>query len=114
HRASYPLIRDVEFILKDSVESEFLFSSVNNKINYAQGLFIGIDNYNNKIYFHSGESTGFHNIVVMIPNRQLYISLFSNRDDLNIAPIFEEVLKIMDIKIEGIDNESLFLWLSKV
>jgi len=114
HNASLSLIRDVESILKDSVQSKNLKSAVNDKINYAQGLFIGLDNYNNKIYFHSGESTGFHNIVVMIPNRQLCITLFSNRDDLQIAPFFDQVLQLMDIKIEGIEGESLFLWLNQV
>lgn len=112
--ASLAIIADLRSIMEDSVNSKDLFFPVNEKIIYGQGLFIGLDNYNNKIYFHSGESTGFHNIVVMIPNRQLYISLFSNRDDLKIAPFFDEVLKLMDIKIDGIENESLFLWLSNV
>ena len=114
HEASFSLIRDLESILKDTVQAKNLTSSVNKKISYAQGLFIGLDNYNNKIYFHSGDSTGFHNIVVMIPSRQFCITLFSNRDDLKIAPFFDEVLKAVDIKIQGIENESLFLWLSSV
>jgi len=113
-KASLAIIADLSSIMEDSVSSKDLFFPINEKIKYGQGLFIGLDNYKNRIYFHSGESTGFHNIVLMIPNRELCISLFSNRDDLKIAQFFDEVLKLMDIKVDGVENESLFLWLSKV
>ncbi len=87
---------------------------INKDISYSFGKFFGKDQNGNNAFFHSGESTGFNNIVISIPQRDLCISLFSNRDDLQIDSFFEEILKLMDIQIQGLGDKTLFAWLSDV
>ena len=88
--------------------------SVNQNVDYSFGWFIGKDKNGEDILFHSGESTGFHNIVVYYPNKRMSVSMFSNRDDLKLAGVFDEVMEILDIEIEGLEKEKLFHWLGKV
>lgn len=51
--------------------------------------------------FHSGESTGFHNIVFHQPAKKLLIVIFSNSDDERISKAFDQVAKIMKIDWPG-------------
>jgi len=88
--------------------------SVKGKITYSFGWFRGLDASNEPVWFHSGESTGFHNIVLFYPKTGEYVLLFSNRDDLLIAEVFDQIMKTLGVSIQGIDNQPLFTWLSKV
>ena len=86
---------------------------VKDGIYYSLGLFLTITNDGNLTLFHSGESTGFHNIFIFQPQHNYGISLFTNRDDLLISDIFDEIMKRENIAIPNL-NKPLFVWLSKV
>ena len=106
-------------LLSDPKAKEFYFGNtyrfpVNENVDYSFGWFIGKDKAGEDILFHSGESTGFHNIVVFYPSKGKSVSMFSNRDDHLIAGVFDEVMDVLDIEIEGLEKEKLFHWLGKV
>lgn len=63
--------------------------------------------------FHSGESTGFHNIVVWNMTDNNVLALFSNRDDMKIAEVYDKLMKHQQLTFNLI-NIPLFLWLNKV
>lgn len=86
---------------------------INQDISYSYGKFVGKDNLGNTVYFHSGESTGFNNFVLSIPDRNIHISLFSNRDDQKIVSFIDDLLKELDIQIKGLEGKSVFNWLSR-
>ena len=86
---------------------------VKDGIHYGLGLFFTKSQDGQITMFHSGESTGFHNIFLFQPQQNKGLFLFTNRDDLKIATIFESLLQDHNLKISGI-KESLFMWLSKV
>lgn len=54
--------------------------------------------------FHSGESTGFHNIVFHQPAKKLLIVIFSNSDDERISKAFDGVANILKIEWPGKEN----------
>jgi len=87
---------------------------INKNISYSFGKFVGSDQYGNTVYFHTGESTGFNNFVLTIPYKNISISLFSNRDDQIISKFIDDVLNVLDIKVKGLEDMSLFSWLSNV
>lgn len=87
-------------------------SKVSPVITYALGWFMMKDQQGRTCLIHSGESTGFHNIVCIQPETGLIISLFSNRDDQQISPFFEGVLAALDIQPQGMEGKDLFQWLS--
>ncbi|MFZ4261276.1 serine hydrolase domain-containing protein [Sphingobacterium sp. HJSM2_6] len=87
---------------------------ISNAIRYSMGWFIVSDLQQNQYFVHSGESTGFHNIVLQQPDLGIYINLFSNRDDLIIAECFEAILQELEIKIQGKADLTLFDWLSRI
>ncbi|MCA5004887.1 serine hydrolase domain-containing protein [Sphingobacterium bovistauri] len=86
---------------------------VKDKVYYGLGLFFTKSGEGRLTLFHSGESTGFHNIFLYQPHDDLGISLFTNRDDLKIANMISDVMKSENLSLPPI-NESLFLWLNKV
>jgi D-alanyl-D-alanine carboxypeptidase len=88
--------------------------AVKDDVYYSLGLFFITLKDGNLTLFHSGESTGFHNIFIFQPKRNYGISLFTNRDDLLIVDIFKEVMERENINIPKNLNKSLFLWLNKV
>lgn len=77
-------------------------TEVTKDVQYSMGWFLLRDRDGNLILAHSGETTGFHNIVVLEPQKKESISLFTNRDDLKIAAAFEEVLKRYSIKLKAV------------
>ena len=87
-------------------------SMVTDSIRYNMGLFFFHDDKGQLHLFHSGESTGFRNIVYLVPAQKTVISIFTNRDDLGIATAFEEVAKSLSLTLPV--SENLFIWLSKV
>jgi len=86
---------------------------VKDGIYYSLGLFLTKTGDGNLTLFHSGESTGFHNIFIFQPQRNYGISLFTNRDDLLISDIFKEVMGKENFQIPNL-KQPLFLWLNKV
>jgi CubicO group peptidase (beta-lactamase class C family) len=110
------------FLLKDrlldsGVEHllDQMASPVKDGIAYHFGWFIQ-KKVGNKILFHSGESTGFHNVVYIDMQKGLVISLFSNRDDFMIGEAFDAILKTMDISkpVSNAPSISTFAWLNGV
>src|SRR5690606_9697899 len=85
---------------------------VKDNVFYNIGLFGFYNDENNLYLFHSGESTGFHNIVYIDLQKKLIISIFTNRDDLQITTAFEEIRHAM--KLKSPVQSKLFDWLSKV
>ena len=86
---------------------------VKDGVYYSLGLFFTTNADNILTLFHSGESTGFHNIFIFQPQRNYGISLFTNRDDLLISDIFDEIMKRENIAIPNL-NKPLFVWLNKI
>lgn len=94
--------------------------TIKNGVRYGYGWFIGKESDGTTCMFHSGESTGFHNIVYRNPQRHLLIVIFSNRDDNAIARAFDEIANLMQVKFNFQEKAltgkqpSLFHWLSSV
>lgn len=86
---------------------------VKDNVYYSMGWFYTKSDEGFLTMFHSGESTGFHNIVLFQPEPNRAYTLFTNRDDLRIAKIFDEVLSKENINLPSL-SESLFLWLNNV
>lgn len=90
-------------------------ASVKAGVTYGYGWFIAKEEDGTVCYFHSGESTGFHNIVYCNRQKKLWIVLFTNRDDDAIASAFTQIAAIMGVQLPFISNgQSLFHWLSRV
>ncbi|MGO1670038.1 MAG: serine hydrolase domain-containing protein [Sphingobacterium sp.] len=89
-------------------------NSVSEGIGYFMGLFQARTKDGQTVYFHSGETTGFRHIFLRVPEQDLVISLFTNRDDLKIAELFDEVMHLMEIEIAELNTEPLYTWLSRV
>ncbi|MDM1296227.1 beta-lactamase family protein [Sphingobacterium sp. N143] len=95
-----------------------LAQPVKEGIAYHLGWFI-CNSPDNTILFHSGESTGFHNMVYFDMKNKVSISIFSNRDDLVIGPAFDAILAILGsdnpiVKPTGKDSLTVFQWLNRV
>ncbi|NPE45617.1 serine hydrolase domain-containing protein [Sphingobacterium prati] len=89
---------------------------VKDGVSYNLGWFI-YPLEGNRLFFHSGESTGFHNIVYLDQQKDLIITLFSNRDDLLIGDAFDALLAILKLpKPMGpsAQNKSVFGWLNAI
>ncbi|MCT1525135.1 serine hydrolase domain-containing protein [Sphingobacterium hotanense] len=87
-------------------------SNVSKDVDYSLGWFVIDNNAGRTCLLHSGESTGFHNIVLLIPEEGESISLFTNRDDMQISSFFDQVLKVLDIQLKGMNGKEVFRWLS--
>ncbi len=100
---------------QDLLEAEK--APVKGNVYYSMGWFIGREKDGTTCLFHSGESTGFHNIVYLNPHRGLTVALFTNRDDMEIAGIFERVAQLIGINPQVAatgESVSLFRWLNEV
>lgn len=83
-------------------------------IYYSMGLFVKMDKKGKiQSVFHTGESTGFHNAVLFLPQEHQTIGLFTNRDDLIINAAYDALLKIYQAKPLHTE-QPLFQWLSQV
>ncbi|MCC7400966.1 MAG: beta-lactamase family protein [Chitinophagaceae bacterium] len=84
-------------------------------LDYGYGWFIAREADGSTGYFHSGESTGFHNIVYHNPQKKLIVVLFSNCDDDRVSQAFEAITNVLKIKLKDIPpGESLFNFLGKI
>ena len=115
HAWAYPLMQQLQ---EPPLRKLFLANAmpVNKQVQYSMGLFFYQDDQGNLYCFHSGESTGFNNIVYMDISRKIVLSVFANRDDACIAKPFEAILLRVDkqrIKPTKVKTE-LFNWLSTV
>lgn len=87
---------------------------VGDDIYYSMGWFLKKDGEGGiQAIFHSGESTGFHNAVLFLPQQNRAIGMFTNRDDRVIDDAYDAVLHLYKAKPLK-TNQSLFQWLSKV
>lgn len=87
-------------------------SNVSKDVDYSLGWFVIENKAGRTCLLHSGESTGFHNIVLLIPEEGKSISLFTNRDDMQIISFFDQVLKVLNIQLKGMNGKEVFRWLS--
>ncbi|MGO3192764.1 MAG: serine hydrolase domain-containing protein [Sphingobacterium sp.] len=89
---------------------------VKNNIRYQLGLFNFSDTDHHLHVFHSGESTGFQNIVYMDVHNKFSIIVFTNRDDFIVSKIFDALLAFYgrDHVMREQLGEPTFLWLNKV
>lgn len=84
---------------------------VKDNIYYSLGWFMKYNTNGTFTIFHSGESTGFHNIVMFEPVTNKMITIFSNRDDFKIAQLFDDLAK--ENAVNALPKP-LFNWLNKV
>ncbi len=96
---------------KDLLRQE-LVSKVTTDVDYSLGWFVLKNKDGHICLLHSGESTGFHNIVLVIPQEGRAISLFTNRDDMQISSFFDQILTALNIQLIGINGKEVFRWLS--
>lgn len=105
----------IQLLEKDPAYADFLTGnliSMNKDCSYSIGKFIAKDQFGNLVYFHTGESTGFNNLVMSIPKKNINLSVFTNRDDKKINPFIEELLNILDIQLMQQEKKPVFKWLS--
>lgn len=90
-------------------------AKIKNGLDYGYGWFIAKETDGTTGYFHSGESTGFHNIVYHNPSKKLAIILFSNSDDDRISSAFEEIMNTLNVRLKDVPaGVSLFDFLNKI
>lgn len=84
-------------------------------LDYGYGWFVAKDEDGSTCFFHSGESTGFHNIVFHNPSKKLMIVLFTNADDERVAKAFNQISSLMGVKVKGVpEGTTLFDFLSQI
>lgn len=88
--------------------------SIKTGLNYGYGWFTSIEPDGTSADFHSGESTGFHNIVYQNPEKKDLIIIFSNSDDERISDAFEKICTLMNIKPIANNERPLFDYLSNI
>ena len=88
--------------------------AVKDGVDYSLGWFTARYADKDLYLFHSGESTGFHNLVLFNYSQQKALVTFSNRDDLKIADLTLQVGKVLQLDFSSINNQPIFLWLSNV
>lgn len=88
---------------------------INNRIDYGYGWFTALEKDGSRAEFHSGESTGFHNMVFQNPSKKFLIVIFSNNDDDRISKAFDQVAEAMHVQLNlKNENASLFHVLSGI
>ncbi|WP_270090482.1 serine hydrolase domain-containing protein [Sphingobacterium sp. SYP-B4668] len=89
---------------------------VRDGIYYSMGWFLSWDSVGGMCLFHSGETTGFRNIVYVVPEAKIKLLVFSNRDDEQIGAFFEKLMATEQITVgKSLSPYShLFEWLSHV
>ncbi|MVZ65141.1 serine hydrolase [Sphingobacterium sp. DK4209] len=100
--------------LRNQLTNRKLVSFVSPSISYGLGWFVLKNDKGQDCLLHSGESTGFNNIVLIVPAEGLSISLFTNRDDAQISPFFDQILKSLQIQFNDGQNKEVFRCLSDV
>ncbi|HZH54148.1 MAG TPA: serine hydrolase domain-containing protein [Sphingobacteriaceae bacterium] len=83
----------------------------------ADGIEEAVENAIGYHLSHSGETTGFRNIVYHNTATGLSISIFANRDDTRISAVFEGIMEILEAAhpvAELPDSPELFFWMSSV
>ncbi|MBW7838697.1 MAG: beta-lactamase family protein [Chitinophagaceae bacterium] len=89
--------------------------TISPRISYGYGWFTSKEKDGSTAVFHSGESTGFHNIAYHNPSKGLLIVIFSNTDDDRISEAFDKVAAEMKVQLAFNEkNVSLFHLLSKI
>lgn len=92
-------------------------TEVRDGVSYSMGWFVAParDGEEGLRLFHSGETTGFRNIVYHDTATGLSVSVFANRDDTLISRVFEEIMKQVGEThpVAELDEpQELFLWMS--
>lgn len=113
HHALYHHAFLSKSLFKESISAQI---EVNNGIGYGYGWFFGKEADGTDCFFHSGETSGFMNIVYHNLDRKLMVAVFTNRNDDLVSEVFEEAAKKQAIQIafkELVPSETtLFEWLS--
>lgn len=67
------------------------------KLWYGNGWFIQDQPHSKKIVYHTGFNGGFRTVVFMIPSDGYCISIFSNRDDIDLEELTDHVNQILGV-----------------
>lgn len=114
HQAFYHHMFLSKKLFNESVSEQV---AVNNGMAYGYGWFVGKEKDGSRCFFHSGETSGFMNIVYHNLEKQLMIAVFTNRNDNLVSSVFETLAKKQAIQLafEGLDSSkiTLFEWLAK-
>lgn len=101
--------------VNDTVNPMKPHSHVKTGLDYGYGWFIATETDGSTGFFHSGESTGFHNIVYHNPSKKLLLAMFTNADDDRVSGIFEVLMQTFNVKLRDVPRgETLFHFLSKI
>src|SRR5690606_36197478 len=84
---------------------------VKDGVSYSHGWFV-VAKPGSTVLFHSGETTGFRNMVYHHLEKGISVSVFANRDDETIGDLFEEVLQVLGEPKPV--NKRMFQWMSEV
>lgn len=114
HQAFYHHVFLSKKLFNESVSGHV---AVNDGMAYGYGWFIGTEQDGSRCFFHSGETSGFMNIVYHNLDKELMIAVFTNRNDNLVSSVFEEVAKKQAIQLtfekQGSSEFTLFEWLAK-
>lgn len=101
-------------LFKESTSAQV---EVNNGMGYGYGWFVGKEMDGTDCFFHSGETSGFMNIVYHNLEKHLMISVFTNRNDNLVSEVFESAAKKQAVQLafEGVNASkvTLFEWLAR-
>lgn len=90
-------------------------ANIKKGLGYGYGWFIADESDGTTGYFHSGESTGFHNIVYHNPSKKFMVVIFSNCDDDRVSKAFAEIMTDFKIQLKDIPKgKTLFEFLSDI
>jgi D-alanyl-D-alanine carboxypeptidase len=71
----------------------------NKKVGYGFGWFVDERNHQRKVY-HSGDNGGFRTYSFSIPSLHYLVVIFSNRNDINVEKIVQQIVKMQFPSIE--------------
>ena len=86
-------------VIQKARSSQFLIDPLN-KLSYGYGWFIS-EKDTDKAVYHSGSNGGFRAIVFSIPSKNYFVTIFSNRNGIDLEKLVQQINKI-----EGVTNNS--------
>jgi D-alanyl-D-alanine carboxypeptidase len=80
-------------VIVDKVRSIQFMIDKNKKVGYGFGWFVDEQGDQHKVY-HSGDNGGFKTYSFSIPSLQYLVVIFSNRNDINVEQLVQQIVKM--------------------
>jgi len=82
-------------LIQQAQSARFLIDSAN-QLSYGYGWFVSEKN-KEKIVYHTGSNGGFRAIAFFIPSQHYSVVIFSNRTDINLEDLVQEINKLLHV-----------------